>query len=99
LIYLKKLLNFNPEKRNSAEECLEHSYVSQFHSKEDETKCDHLIQVPINDNKKLTVSEYRNELYTTILKINVEKKEIRATKKKTSKSKSKRDSKKKFIKI
>lgn len=33
---LNKLLQFNPEKRLTAEEALEHPYVAQFHNEDDE---------------------------------------------------------------
>jgi len=43
--------------------------------------CDKEIKIPIDDNKKLSVVAYREELYTSIIKVAVEKKEKRATKK------------------
>ena len=36
---LDRLLQFNPEKRLSAEEALEHPYVAQFHNEDDEPVC------------------------------------------------------------
>jgi len=75
---LQKLLMFNPDKRITAEQSLEHAYVSQFHVPEEEIVCEKSINIPINDDKKLTVAAYREELYTSILKVNVENKEKRA---------------------
>jgi len=49
---LRKCLTFNPEKRISVEEALQHKYVEQFHCKEDEVTCDKIIKIPINDNTK-----------------------------------------------
>jgi len=69
---LQKLLDFNPDKRLTAEESLEHPYVAQFHVPEEEITCDKPIKIPIDDNKKLTVMDYRDELYHSIIKVNVE---------------------------
>lgn len=73
---LSKLLLFNPNKRITIDEALEHPYVSDFHEqyKETEIVCDRHIQIPIDDNIKYTVKEYRQKLYDDILK---RKKEIR----------------------
>jgi len=78
---LKKLLTFNPSKRISVEQALEHPYVAQFHNPAEEITCDKTITMPINDNKKLTVSSYRDELYTSIIKVNVETKKEKVVKK------------------
>jgi len=79
---LHKLLMFNPNKRITAEEALAHPYLSQFHVPEEEIVCTKAIEIPINDNEKCTVDEYRDKLYQNIIKVNVEKKEKRAAKKK-----------------
>ena len=73
---LSKLLLFNPNRRMTIDEALDHPYVSDFHEqyKETEIVCDRHIQIPIDDNIKYTVKEYRQKLYDDILK---RKKEIR----------------------
>jgi mitogen-activated protein kinase 15 len=73
---LSKLLHFNPDKRMTIEEALEHPYVAEFHEqyKETEISCDKIIKIPIDDNVKYTVKEYRQKLYDDILR---KKKEIR----------------------
>eukprot|EP00884_Botryococcus_braunii_P013709 jgi/Botrbrau1/22339/Bobra.0002s0017.1 len=71
---LEKLLRFNPAKRLSAAEALQHPYVSQFHNPEDEPDCDHVVTIPIDDNTKYTINEYREKLYHEIMK---RKKELR----------------------
>lgn len=50
---------FNPSKRLSAEAALRHPYVAQFHNVADEPACNRIIVLPISDNTKYTVSEYR----------------------------------------
>jgi len=92
LTLLHKLLMFNPTKRITAEEALAHPYLAQFHVLEEEIVCLKAIEIPINDNEKGTVDDYRDKLYQNIVKVNVEKKEKRAAKKKSSK---KKDSEKK----
>ncbi len=56
---LSKLLVFNPHKRLTAEQALRHPYVAQFHNLADEPSCNRIIVLPISDNTKYTVSEYR----------------------------------------
>lgn len=71
---LSKLLVFNPDKRITAEEALRHPYCAQFHNSADEPIASSPITIPIDDNTKLTISEYRDRLYLEIVK---RKKEIR----------------------
>eukprot|EP00803_Ostreobium_quekettii_P002864 evm.model.scf_2500.2 EVM.evm.TU.scf_2500.2 scf_2500:14559-17927(-) len=71
---LRKLLQFNPNKRITAEDALRHPYVSQFHNPADEPSAMRLITIPINDNTKYTISEYRDTLYSEIVR---RKKEMR----------------------
>lgn len=63
----EKLIRFNPDKRITAEEALKHEYVAQFHNEDEEPICKHKIVVPIDDNKKFSISEYRTKLYNLIL--------------------------------
>lgn len=65
---LKQLLQFNPNKRPSAELCLKHPYVAQFHNPDDEPLCTKKINIPIDDNQKFSIREYRNKLYADIHK-------------------------------
>merc|ERR1719178_367555 len=65
---LRLCLNFNPSKRISAKDALRHPYVVQFHNPDDEFDCDRTIRIPIDDNTKLTVQDYRERLYNEVLK-------------------------------
>merc|ERR1740129_2211100 len=65
---LRICMQFNPNKRPSAKEALCHPYVVQFHNPEDEFDCDRVIRIPIDDNTKLTVQDYRERLYNEVLK-------------------------------
>jgi mitogen-activated protein kinase 15 len=78
---LRKLLTFNPDKRLTVQQALEHPYVGQFHNPAEEIICEKTIVIPINDNKKMTVATYRDELYTSIIKVNVETKKEKVVKK------------------
>jgi len=71
---LRRLLQFSPSKRISAESSLSHPYVSQFHNPEDEPRPTAPIQIPIDDNTKYTINDYREKLYIEIVR---KKKEIR----------------------
>lgn len=64
---LEKLLQFNPKRRLTAEEALEHAYVKEFHNPEEEVECDHKISIPLDDMKKLSRNEYRKKLYDVVL--------------------------------
>jgi mitogen-activated protein kinase 15 len=67
--FMRKLLTFNPLKRMSAAQALEHPFVAQFHAPEEEIECKKKIIIPIDDNKKLSVAAYREELYNSIIKV------------------------------
>jgi len=75
---LRQLLTFSPAKRMNATHALSHPYVAQFHVPEEEIECHKNIVIPIDDNKKLSVSAYRDELYTSIIKVNVDNQKAKA---------------------
>ena len=64
---LKLLLQFNPEKRLTAEEALNHPYVSKFHKPADEVSLTYDVVPPVDDDVQLTVNEYRDKLYEVSL--------------------------------
>jgi len=65
---LKKLLVYNPTKRLSALEALNHPYMAQFHKPNITPllQMDYLVKTPFDDNKKLTIHVYRTSLYQSI---------------------------------
>ena len=71
---LHRCLAFNPDKRITAEEALRHPYVVQFHNPADEPVSKKIVTIPIDDNTKYSISEYRDKLYSEIIK---RKKELR----------------------
>ncbi|XP_033011976.1 mitogen-activated protein kinase 15 isoform X2 [Lacerta agilis] len=64
---LKRLLVFNPEKRLTVEEALEHPYMRRFHCPSKEPALDYSVVLPLDDDVQLSVAEYRNKLYEMIL--------------------------------
>ena len=71
---LRRLLHFNPDKRISPEEALRHPYCAQFHNPHDEPVAGGTITIPIDDNTKYSIAEYRDRLYLEIVR---RKKELR----------------------
>jgi mitogen-activated protein kinase 15 len=49
-------------------DALRHPYVAQFADEASEPSCSHAITIPINDNHKYSIAEYRDKLYNEILK-------------------------------
>jgi len=70
---LQHLLSFNPNKRYSAVDALEHPYVAAFHNPEEEYSSDHKIEISIDDNQKRSIDEYRGKLYEDIVRRKQEK--------------------------
>lgn len=61
-----KFLNFNPEKRPTAEEALKDEFVEKFYHQEAEPVCDKIIRMPIADNNKLKARDYQAQIYAII---------------------------------
>ena len=47
---IKNLLVFNPNKRLTADQALQHPYVAQFHNPDEEPICTKKINISIDDN-------------------------------------------------
>jgi mitogen-activated protein kinase 15 len=65
---LAKLLQFNPNKRITVLEALQHPYVADFHEEDKETIYGKRAIIPIEDNIKLSSKEYRQMIYDDITK-------------------------------
>ncbi|TNJ29519.1 Kinase, CMGC MAPK [Giardia muris] len=72
---LKKLLHFNPAKRLTAEQALEHPYLTKFHDRATEPSAPRPITIMVDDDEKRSLSDYRDLLYAEIIR---KKKEVRA---------------------
>ena len=64
--FLRKCLKFDPTKRMTVDEALNHPYVQKFRKKETEKVLEVAVKIPIDDNNKLTTNKYREALYTDI---------------------------------
>jgi len=79
---LQKLLHFNPHKRWTSEQALNHPYVAQFHDPKTEPNAPVPFILKIDDNVKFSVSEYRESL---LEEVSSKKKESKQDKKKEKK--------------
>ncbi|XP_066530404.1 mitogen-activated protein kinase 15 isoform X2 [Hoplias malabaricus] len=70
---LQRFLVFNPDKRLTAEQALQHPYVAKFHNPAREPILGYDVILPVDDDVQLSVAQYRNKLYEMIL----EKRETR----------------------
>ncbi|XP_060948701.1 mitogen-activated protein kinase 15 isoform X2 [Limanda limanda] len=60
---LRGLLVFNPDKRLTAEQALQHPYVARFHNPTKEPAFYYDVVLPVDDGVQLSVGQYRNKLY------------------------------------
>lgn len=76
---LTQLLQFNPDRRLTAEQALEHPYFAQFHATGagEERSCPSVLRISMDDDTKFATTQYRKNLYDKILD---KRKEIRARK-------------------
>eukprot|EP00746_Dinoflagellata_sp_MGD_P006692 gnl/MRDRNA2_/MRDRNA2_113169_c0_seq1.p1 gnl/MRDRNA2_/MRDRNA2_113169_c0~~gnl/MRDRNA2_/MRDRNA2_113169_c0_seq1.p1 ORF type:complete len:393 (+),score=65.25 gnl/MRDRNA2_/MRDRNA2_113169_c0_seq1:161-1339(+) len=62
-------LQWNPAKRMSAEEALTHPYFSALHNPDDEPCYQMKITTVLADQSKLTVSDYRDQIYADVIEV------------------------------
>ena len=60
---ISKMLEFSPERRPSIQEIMKHPYLKEFYRKEDMLVAERQVRVPIDDNQRLSLKEYRNLIY------------------------------------
>lgn len=70
---LHGLLQFNPDKRLTADQALKHPYVRQFHSPAKEIVIGRNIIPPVSDDVQLTTEEYRTKLYEMVAQTKLER--------------------------
>lgn len=61
-----QLMHFDPDKRLDCQQALEHPYMAPFLTGA-EGVCPAKLSVPIDDDHKFTVSDYRDKLYTLVV--------------------------------
>jgi mitogen-activated protein kinase 15 len=64
---VRKLLSFNPVDRPSAEDCLAHPYLVQFHNQKKEVKAQNQVVMALSDAQRYTAREYRNQIYREVM--------------------------------
>ena len=65
---ISRLLVFNPNERLTAEEALSHPFMKEFHDPSEQISYKGVIEIPIDDNTKFSIKEYREALYKEITK-------------------------------
>jgi mitogen-activated protein kinase 15 len=63
--FLQQTLTFNPQNRPSAEQLLNHTFISRFRGSTREPVCDRPIEID-GDFMKLSAAEYRRKIYMQI---------------------------------
>ncbi|CBZ25915.1 putative mitogen-activated protein kinase [Leishmania mexicana MHOM/GT/2001/U1103] len=63
---IERLMCFNPNRRLSAAEALEHPYVAAFHRPDDEPVAPEPITVSLPDSQRLPLAKYRDAIYEQI---------------------------------
>ena len=79
LDFLNRCFQFNPDKRASAAELLGHPYIANFRDVKKEIDSPGVIDIPLNDNIRLTRQEYRDKLYQEIARMRGPNAELRST--------------------
>ncbi|XP_067937684.1 extracellular signal-regulated kinase 2-like [Watersipora subatra] len=74
---IKRLLQFNPDKRITAEQALRHPYVSRFYKPNEILTAEREVVPSLSDDVQLTVEEYRTKLYEMILQKKTERRRKR----------------------
>ncbi|EOD30134.1 hypothetical protein EMIHUDRAFT_203619 [Emiliania huxleyi CCMP1516] len=62
----RKLLRFNPARRPDVRACLRHAWMADFTTGDEQT-CPAALEVPIDDDTKFSVSDYRDRLYKDVV--------------------------------
>lgn len=65
--FLQLCLQYNPGKRLTAPEALEHPYMGQFCDPDDEPVYGSHVKLPLPDAEKFTIEQYRDQAYADII--------------------------------
>ncbi|CAD8137977.1 unnamed protein product [Paramecium octaurelia] len=60
--FIRQCLDWNPLKRMKIEEALKHQIMMEFANTEEEKTLKQNIKIPFNENKKLTIKDYRDKI-------------------------------------
>jgi len=63
---VEKMLTFNPLSRMTVQQALEHPYMKPFRTGSEVT-CPGILSIPIDDDHKFTVADYREKLYNQVV--------------------------------
>lgn len=63
---IQRLMRFNPNRRITAAEALEHPYVAAFHRPDEEPAAPEPITISLPDNERLSLDRYRDAIYEQI---------------------------------
>ncbi|KAL8590492.1 hypothetical protein ACOMHN_011705 [Nucella lapillus] len=74
---MQRLLQFNPDKRITADEALRHPFVTRFHNPSEEVSLNFDVVPPLSDDVQLTVEQYRSKLYEMIIQKKAERRRRR----------------------
>ena len=61
-----RLLEFDPNKRITAQQALEHPYIAQFHDPSVERDAPMKVTIEVDDDDKKSTAYYRDELYKLV---------------------------------
>lgn len=64
---LNSLLQFNPFKRLNVDQILEHPYFFEFHDPSKEKISNKIIKLPLDDNNRYLLKEYKQTIYDDII--------------------------------
>jgi mitogen-activated protein kinase 15 len=69
---VNKCLEFNPNKRITFTELIKHPYLREFYDESEIIVSEKKVRVPIDDNCRLSLKDYRILIYEQIQKRNIE---------------------------
>eukprot|EP00418_Pyrodinium_bahamense_P039124 CAMPEP_0179196708 /NCGR_PEP_ID=MMETSP0796-20121207/97818_1 /TAXON_ID=73915 /ORGANISM="Pyrodinium bahamense, Strain pbaha01" /LENGTH=433 /DNA_ID=CAMNT_0020901125 /DNA_START=170 /DNA_END=1471 /DNA_ORIENTATION=- len=65
--FLKLLMQWNPDKRFTAEEAMQHPYVSPFCNPDDQPVSGQLVNLALPDSEQFPAARYRDQIYADVI--------------------------------